>query len=164
MAPPTAERRPRPESGVHGDHDEATSRIPRRVLGRWRLTHWPSPDPARRGRVLVSGRDAGHVLMNYGLHPVWSGLRKGWALDDDHLPDVAAIAAMKTLGYRLVHLDGTDCLCAVAPRENRRLDIDPSEDACDCADLGPLPDVLVDLGAVDVEHFHRRTYTRGWSA
>lgn len=155
MSPGNDRARPPTRKRAHLSNTNDATMV-RRVLGRWKLTHWPSPDPDRCGRVLVAGRDAGRVLMSLGFHPVWNGMRRGWALDDEHLPDVAAIASMKTLGYRLVHLDGGDCLCAVAPRERRRHDVDPSEESCTCGDLDPLPQVVLEmLGAEEIEHWHR---------
>lgn len=118
-----------------------------RIRARWVLVH-------RAPLVLVRGWQAGDVLRRHGFHAPYSGLGKGWVVDDTHLADVAAIASMVTIGYRLVHEDSTDCTCTVAPRERRDVDVDPS--VCHCADLERLPAELVDvLGAVELEHVHR---------
>lgn len=115
-------------------------------VGRWVLTH-------RAPVVLVRGYRAGDLLQMHGFKPLWSNLGKGWVLDDNHLADIAAIASLRTSGYRLEEADGTDCFCAVAPRERRQVGTDPS---CICSDLGPLPAELVELlGAEEFEHAHR---------
>lgn len=123
-----------------------TTRIP----GRWVITH-------RQPLVLVRGWQAGEVLRRHGFKPLYSRIGKGWVLDEDRLADVAAIAALRTRGYRLIHDDGVDCGCAVAPREQRLRDVDPS--VCECGDLGPLPAELLELldllGAEELEHTHR---------
>lgn len=120
-----------------------------RVPGRWVITHRPP-------LILVRGWQAGEVLRRHGFKPMWSHRGKGWVLDEDRLADVAAIASRSTRGYRLVHDDGAECECVVAPRERRQRDVDPS--VCDCSDLEPLPAELVDLlGAEDLEHWHRRS-------
>lgn len=114
--------------------------------GRWVITH-------RAPLVLIRGWQAGDRLRQHGLWPVWSGLGKGWVVDHEHLSDVAAIASMKTTGYRLEHDNGDDCLCVVAPKERRTTEVDPS---CRCDELEPLPAELVELlGAEEIGHEHR---------
>lgn len=123
--------------------------------GRWVITH-------RAPLVLVRGWGAGETLSRYGFHAPYSGLGKGWVVSDNYLDDIGAVASLETRGYRLIHEDGDDCECATPPNEKRERFVDPS--ACDCSDLGPLPEALLDLGVSEIEHWHRRTYARGWSA
>lgn len=113
--------------------------------GRWVIIH-------RAPLVLVRGWQAGDLLRLHGFKPLWSGVGRGWVVDDGHLADVAAIASMKTTAYRLEHDNGDDCQCAVAPRERRTVEADPS---CRCDELGPLPPELDLLGAEEIGHAHR---------
>lgn len=115
-------------------------------VGRWVIVH-------RSPLVLVRGWQAGDLLRLHGFKPLWSGVGRGWVVDDEHLPDVAAIASMRTNGYRLEHGGGEDCHCAVAPRGRRTAEADPS---CRCDALGPLPAELEELlGAEELGHSHR---------
>lgn len=115
-------------------------------VGRWVILH-------RAPLVLVRGWQAGDILKHHGFKPLWSGVGRGHVVDDQHLSDVAAIASMKATGYRLEHDDGSDCHCAVAPRERRAVEVDPS---CRCDELGPLPAELEELlGAEEIGHAHR---------
>lgn len=128
-----------------------------RVLGRWVITHWRSPDNTS-GRILVRGRDARDTMQRYGIFPTWSPKGKGWALSDEFLPDVCAIAGLEVLGYRVADVDGSECTHADlrAERRTQLREVDPSEDGCTCALLNDLAPLLADvLGAEELWHEHR---------
>lgn len=122
---------------------------PDRVLGRWLIVHRPP-------LVLIKGRRAGDILRRHGFKPLWSVTGKGWVVDDEHLADVAAIAALRTLGYRVLHADDADCDCVTLRGEGRECDEDPS-DLCVCSSV-PIAAVTLlaeQLGAVEIGHVHR---------
>ncbi|GAA1977575.1 hypothetical protein GCM10009798_43500 [Nocardioides panacihumi] len=120
-----------------------------RVMGRWSITH-------REPVMLIRGRSAADILRRHGFKPLWSASGKGWVLDDRHLADVAAIAGMNTLGYKLLHADSSECQCTTAPKAQARIyDADPSECNCDLPDTADVTLLSDLLDAIEIGHFHR---------
>lgn len=120
------------------------------IRARWVITH-------RAPCILVRGKDVRDMLRRYGFKPLWSVAGRGWVLDDTRLEDVAAIAGIKTLGYRVVHPDGTNCECSNVRAEGRQEPADPSEPLCGCELAFDETALLIaeELGGVDVAHAHR---------
>jgi len=70
---------------------------------------------ARRGRsfviredgptAVVRGWQVKEVLIDAGIKPMYSAIRKGWVIDSTRLPDLCAMCDYRSIRYRFEEVD-----------------------------------------------------------